>query len=164
LGLETYHTHVTWVWQSCLTHVYLGLINMLDPHYFGLGWPPRSCILDLVGTKSRHLGSSKQAQPCLFWIVNHVWPMFTWVWQACQFHVALDLVDHHVHALWTWLASRPSILALTNMSNSFLISSLFLLLKFCFFFFNFFLQLQFLICFVFHFSSHSFNLLSFIPF
>jgi hypothetical protein len=93
LGLETYHTHVTWVWQSCLTHVYLGLIKMLDSCYFGLGWLPRSCILDLAGTKSKRLRSSKQAQPCLFGFVNHVWPIFTWVCQACQFHVALDLVD-----------------------------------------------------------------------
>jgi hypothetical protein len=44
----------------------------------------------------------------------------------------------------------------------FLISSLFLLWKF---FFNFVLQLQFLICFVFHFSSHFFNsYFVFIPF
>jgi len=28
---------VIWVWQTCLIHIYLGLTNMLDSHYYRLG-------------------------------------------------------------------------------------------------------------------------------
>lgn len=45
-----------------LTHVYLDLANMLDPHYFGLGYLLNPRTLDVAGAKSRHLGSGKHVR------------------------------------------------------------------------------------------------------
>jgi hypothetical protein len=35
--LGAIQVQASWVWQTCLTHIYLGLTNMSDPCYFGLG-------------------------------------------------------------------------------------------------------------------------------
>jgi len=59
----------------------------------GLGYPSSPCIVDLV---DRLVKTS-------------------WVWQPCPTHFTLNLADHQVYVLWTWLAPCPDTLGLANM-------------------------------------------------
>jgi len=69
------HVHAIWTWCQPSTGA-LGLTNIPEPHYFGLGWPPHTCSLDLVGAKSRRLGSGKHASPMLLRFGKHTSPKF----------------------------------------------------------------------------------------
>ena len=65
--------HAIWTWCQPTIGA-LGLTNIPEPHYFGLGWPPHTCSLDLVGAKSRRLGSGKHVSPTLLRFGKHASP------------------------------------------------------------------------------------------
>jgi hypothetical protein len=47
----------------------MGLIIIPNPRLFGLGLPPGPCILDVAGTKPRHLGSNKHVRPISYFVL-----------------------------------------------------------------------------------------------
>jgi hypothetical protein len=80
----------TWVWQTCLTHVYLSLPNMSDPLYFGHDWLP----------SPGGLGLANMSDPRLLW---------TWL-VATSIHSGLGVLS---------LENRPNprLLRFGNMLN-----------------------------------------------
>jgi hypothetical protein len=95
---------MSWVWQSCMTHVYLVLASMSDLHYFVLGWPPGPRTLDLVDA----LDMASMSDPRLLRSSKHVWPTFAWTWLTAKFK-----------CLESGNMSNPRYLGLAIMSDPF---------------------------------------------